>query len=281
MIIKFILLYLYFFHQCEMTILGYEISDGKVCDIVVSKNRGTMIKFHAAVLDSNCKGLVRFKQENATYCIPIIDGKKDILHCPVSMSKGVIVIGQIINSTIFQAISEPKTSTRTTSTTTLTTSIHEDTSYIMTTSTSTSTTSITSTITTTSMTTTTIMITTTTSTSTTTTSTTTTTTTTTSITTTSTTTTTTTTSTLTARTMCPLSATNSIVIGYNGQPPPVWNFTDADRGNIYQSQNSAPSVAIGDFLFSDVDYEGSITVEQDNSIDHDFVGVVFSFQVKC
>ena len=80
--------------------------------------------------------------------------------------------------------------------------------------------------------------------------------------------------------MCPLSATESIVIGNNGQGPPKWDFTDADRGNIYQSENSAPSVAVGDLWFSDVDYEGSITVEQDNSIDHDFVGVVFSYQVK-
>ena len=70
-----------------MTILGYEISDGKVCDIVVSKNRGTMIKFHTSALDPKCKGLVRFKQENATYCIPIIDGKNDILHCSVSNKK--------------------------------------------------------------------------------------------------------------------------------------------------------------------------------------------------
>ena len=96
MIIRFILLYLYLLLQCEVTIFGYEISEGKVCDIVVSKNRGTMIKFHAAALDSKCKGLVRFKQENTTYCIPIIDGKNDILYCPVSMSKGVIIIGQFI-----------------------------------------------------------------------------------------------------------------------------------------------------------------------------------------
>lgn len=80
--------------------------------------------------------------------------------------------------------------------------------------------------------------------------------------------------------MCPLSATESTIIGFNGQDPPKWDFTDAGRGNIYQSQNSPPSVAVGDLWFSDVDYEGSITVEQDNKIDHDFVGVVFSYQVK-
>ena len=80
----FILLYCFFLLQNEVTILAYDISDGKVCDIIVSKNRGTLIKFHASALSPKCKGLVRFKQENATYCIPIIDGKNDILHCPVS-----------------------------------------------------------------------------------------------------------------------------------------------------------------------------------------------------
>ena len=79
--------------------------------------------------------------------------------------------------------------------------------------------------------------------------------------------------------MCPLSATESTIIGYNGQDPPKWNFTDADRGNIYQSQNSAPGVLVGNIWFSDVEYEGTLTVANANN-DHDFVGVVFSFQVK-
>ena len=80
----YILLYCFFLLHNEVSILAYDISGGKVCDIIVSKNRGTMIKFHTSALDPKCKGLVRFKQENATYCIPIIDGKNDILHCPVS-----------------------------------------------------------------------------------------------------------------------------------------------------------------------------------------------------
>ena len=75
---------IYFLLQNIVTILGYEVSDAKVCDIVVSKNRGTMVKFYAAAIDSKCKGLVRFKQHDTTYCIPVIDGKNDILHCPVS-----------------------------------------------------------------------------------------------------------------------------------------------------------------------------------------------------
>ena len=74
---------IYFLLQNKVTILGYEVSDAKVCDIVVSKNRGTMVKFYAAAIDSKCKGLVRFKQHYTTYCIPVIDGKNDILHCPV------------------------------------------------------------------------------------------------------------------------------------------------------------------------------------------------------
>ena len=77
------LIYLFFVLQYEVTILGYEVSEAKVCDMVVSKNRGTMVKFYAAAIDSKCKGLVRFKQHNTTSCIPVIDGKNDILHCPV------------------------------------------------------------------------------------------------------------------------------------------------------------------------------------------------------
>ena len=81
------LTYSFFLIQIEVTILGYEVTDAKVCDIVMSKNRGTMVKFYAGAIDSKCKGLVRFKQHNRTYCIPNIDGKNDILHCPVSSGK--------------------------------------------------------------------------------------------------------------------------------------------------------------------------------------------------
>ena len=68
----------------EVTMFGFGVSNAKICDIVVSKNRGTMVKFYAAAIDSKCKGLVRFKQHDKIYCIPLIDGKNDILHCPVS-----------------------------------------------------------------------------------------------------------------------------------------------------------------------------------------------------
>ena len=88
----------FFLLQNEVTVssYGYKVSDSKVCDVVVSRNRGHMIKFHVKEIDPKCKGLVRFRQNNTTYCIPIIDGKNDILQCPVSMSKEVIVIGHFI-----------------------------------------------------------------------------------------------------------------------------------------------------------------------------------------
>ena len=60
---------------------------------------------------------------------------------------------------------------------------------------------------------------------------------------------------------------------------PVWTFSD---GNIYQSTNSAPSVAVGNIWFSDVEFEGTLTVEhtkKEQGEDNDYVGVVFSFQV--
>ena len=56
---------------------------------------------------------------------------------------------------------------------------------------------------------------------------------------------------------------------------PVWKFTEG--GNIYQSVNCAPGVAVGDIWFTDVEYEGIITVAQ--NYDYEFIGVVFSFQV--
>ena len=78
----------FFLLQNKVTTLlfGYEVSDNKVCDAVVSRNRGHMTKFHVKELDPKCKGFVRFRQNLATYCIPIVDGKNDIIQCPVSTS---------------------------------------------------------------------------------------------------------------------------------------------------------------------------------------------------
>lgn len=77
----------FFLLQDKVTTLlfGYEVSDNnKVCDVVVSRNRGHMKKFHVKELNPKCKGFVRFRQNNTTYCIPIVDGKNDIIQCPVS-----------------------------------------------------------------------------------------------------------------------------------------------------------------------------------------------------
>lgn len=74
------------FYTCPLVLLFALIPvDGDICDIVVSKNRGTMIKFHVEEENSMCKGKVRFKINslNQTYCLPILDGKNDVLYCPV------------------------------------------------------------------------------------------------------------------------------------------------------------------------------------------------------
>ena len=67
-------------------VIGYEVTGDKVCDIVVSRIRGTMIKFHAQEQNPNCRGNVRFRQGNLTYCLPLVDGKNDILQCQVSLA---------------------------------------------------------------------------------------------------------------------------------------------------------------------------------------------------
>ena len=72
--------------QYSVSVYSYVIFDYNVCDIVVSKNRGPMTKFHVTVPNPECQGLVRFKQDNSTYCIPIVNGRNDILYCPVSIA---------------------------------------------------------------------------------------------------------------------------------------------------------------------------------------------------
>ena len=80
--------------------------------------------------------------------------------------------------------------------------------------------------------------------------------------------------------MCPMSSIQSFGLSTNHfkefeHISPVWEFTDG--GNIYQGANTAAGVAVGDLWFTDVEYEGTITVETD--FDPDFVGVVFAYQV--
>ena len=67
-------------------VMGYEVTGDNVCDNVFSRIRGTMIKFHAQDRNPNCRGKVRFRQGNLTYCLPLVDGKNDILQCQVNFA---------------------------------------------------------------------------------------------------------------------------------------------------------------------------------------------------
>ena len=71
----FILLYCFFLLQTEVTILAYDISDGKVCDIIVSKNRGTLIKFHASALSPKCKGLIDLNKKTQHTAFQLLMGR--------------------------------------------------------------------------------------------------------------------------------------------------------------------------------------------------------------
>ena len=71
-------------------------------------------------------------------------------------------------------------------------------------------------------------------------------------------------------------AIQSIDLGNNGQPQPIWTFHDEGK-EIYQEVNSSPGVAIGDVAFTNVDFDGTFYIDDTDS---DFVGVIFSFQVK-
>ena len=76
------LLFLFATILCKVS--AYEISiRNSHCEIVQSRIRGLLIKFHVEGYNPKCKGKVRFKQENndTTYCLPIVDGKRDILSC--------------------------------------------------------------------------------------------------------------------------------------------------------------------------------------------------------
>ena len=58
---------------------------------------------------------------------------------------------------------------------------------------------------------------------------------------------------------------------------PVWEFRDEGK-EIWQGINSNAGIAVGNIALSAVEFEGTIYVN--NSVDNDFVGSVFSFQVK-
>ena len=72
-------------------------------------------------------------------------------------------------------------------------------------------------------------------------------------------------------------AIQSIDLGNNGQPQPIWTFHDEGK-EIYQEVNSSPGVAIGDVAFTNVDFDGTFFVH--DTTDADWVGAVFAFQVQ-
>ena len=61
------------------------------------------------------------------------------------------------------------------------------------------------------------------------------------------------------------------------QNQPEWHFKN-DGKEIYQPLNSAPGIAIGSAQLSGVDFEGTFIVN--DTLDGQWVGFVFSFQVK-
>ena len=71
---------------------------------------------------------------------------------------------------------------------------------------------------------------------------------------------------------------NNSFDGPDGQPPPVWEFRDGGR-EIYQKINSAPFAALRTEEFEGVEYEGTLFVDA-NTVDNDFVGVIWGFAVK-
>ena len=76
----------------------------------------------------------------------------------------------------------------------------------------------------------------------------------------------------------------NLTLGENsyGQEPPVWEFRD-DGKEILQKLNSAPGIAIGKERFAGVEYEGTIFIGPnilETYLDNDWVGVIFSFQVR-
>ena len=66
-------------------------------------------------------------------------------------------------------------------------------------------------------------------------------------------------------------------MGDSGQAQPEWEFRN-DGKEILQKLNSSPGIAIGRATLSTMEFEGTIYVG-DNG-DDDWIGALFSFQVK-
>ena len=76
-------------------------------------------------------------------------------------------------------------------------------------------------------------------------------------------------------------AIQPIKMGENtwGQPQPLWQFRNEGK-EIQQMLNSAPGIAIGNAKLAGVDFEGTFYVGPHDFPDNDFIGIIFSFQVK-
>jgi len=64
-------------------------------------------------------------------------------------------------------------------------------------------------------------------------------------------------------------------VGISGQHPPIWEFTDNGK-QIKQTVNSLATLAIGDDVFNNVRFSGSLFVE--DTSDNDVVGFVLNYQ---
>ena len=76
-------------------------------------------------------------------------------------------------------------------------------------------------------------------------------------------------------------AIQPIAMGENswGQPQPLWQFRNEGK-EIQQMLNSAPGIAIGNAKLAGVDFEGTFYVGPHSPLDNDFIGIIFSFQVR-
>ena len=76
-------------------------------------------------------------------------------------------------------------------------------------------------------------------------------------------------------------AIQPIAMGENswGQPQPLWQFKNEGK-EIQQLLNSAPGIAIGNAKLAGVDFEGTFYVGPHSPLDNDFIGIIFSFQVR-
>ena len=76
-------------------------------------------------------------------------------------------------------------------------------------------------------------------------------------------------------------AIQPIAMGENiwKQPQPRWQFRNQGK-EIQQLVNSAPGIAIGSAKLAGLDFEGTFYVGPHSPLDNDYIGIIFSFQVR-